>query len=341
MKRGLVLALGLVTVVIAAGPATALLPRGTVRFVNVPEVTLPIAATELPGVLERPPAHSVGVPMLALPEPDHGGGPPAEIDPLLLERTAAGGLPRIDAHGRTSLQHYARPATADCRRPCVAVLVTGLGLADRLTARALTLPGPVGLSFSPYAGAVAWQARARAAGHEALLMLPLQPERFPHDDAGPLSVRIAADPEGIAAAATRVLTSGSGYVALDGAAGAFARAPAAFAPVAVLLAQRGLGLIEIGGEALAGPARDAGLPYLGAAAPVDQDPSPASIDRALAAVAATALAGGRAVAVARPLPATFDRIAAWIATLPGQGIELVPPSLLLRAADGAAVATRH
>ena len=142
-------------------------------------------------------------------------------------------------------------------------------------------------------------------------------------------------------AATRVLTSGSGYVALDGAAGAFARAPAAFAPVAVLLAQRGLGLIEIGGEALAGPARDAGLPYLGAAAPVDQDPSPASIDRALAAVAATALAGGRAVAVARPLPASFDRIAAWIATLPGQGIQLVPPSLLLRAADGAAVATRH
>ena len=55
-------------------PAIALLPRGTVRFVNVPEVTLPIAVTELPVVLERPSAHSVGVPMLALPEPDHGGG---------------------------------------------------------------------------------------------------------------------------------------------------------------------------------------------------------------------------------------------------------------------------
>ena len=77
----------------------------------------------------------------------------------------------------------------------MAVLVTGLGLADRLTARALTLPGAVGLSFSPYAGAAAWQARARAAGHEALLMLPLQPERFPHDDAGPLSVRYRGRPE--------------------------------------------------------------------------------------------------------------------------------------------------
>ena len=43
-----------------------------------------------------------------------------------------------------------------------------------------------------------------------------------------------------------------------------------------------------------------------------------SIDRALAAVAATALAGGRAVAVARPLPASFDRIAAWIATCQGR-----------------------
>ena len=149
MKRGLVLALGLVTVVIAAGPATALLPRGTVRFVNVREVTLPIAVTELPVVLERPSAHSVGVPMLALLEPDHGGGPPAEIDPPLLERTAAGGLPRIDARGRTSLRHYARPATADCRRPCVAVLVTGLGLADRLTARASPCPGRSACSPCP------------------------------------------------------------------------------------------------------------------------------------------------------------------------------------------------
>ena len=71
------------------------------------------------------------------------------------------------------------PAAPDCSRACVAVVVTGLGLADRLTERALALPGAVGLSFSPYAGAAAWQSRARAAGHEVLLDLPLQPEAFP------------------------------------------------------------------------------------------------------------------------------------------------------------------
>ena len=223
--------------------------------------------------------------MLASPEPDHGDGPPAAVDPMLLEQTPAGDLPRIDTQGRMSLQHYGRPASADCRRPCVAVLITGLGLADRLTARALNLPGVIGLSFSPYAGAAGWQARARAAGHEALLMLPLQPELFPHDDAGPLAVQPMAEPERIGDATLRVLATGSGYVALDGVAGAFARTPAAFAPVAALLARRGVGLIEIGGDALAGPAQQAGLAYLAAAVPVDLDPSPAAIDRALAGVA--------------------------------------------------------
>ena len=53
-----------------------------------------------------------------------------------------------------------------------------------------------------------------------------------------------------------------------------------------------------------------------------------------------ALAGRRPLAVAQPLPASFDRLAAWIATLPERGIELVPPSLLLRDAAAAPVATR-
>jgi polysaccharide deacetylase 2 family uncharacterized protein YibQ len=101
-----------------------------------------------------------------------------------------------------------------------------------------------------------------------------------------------------------------------------------------------LGVIEIGGNALAGPAHASGVAYLAAAQPIDLDPSPGAIDRALASVASEALRSGTAVAVAQPLPASFDRIAAWIATLPGQGLALVPPSRLLQRLD-ASMATRQ
>lgn len=340
MSRRLVVASGIAAALVAAGPATALLPRGTVRFVDVPVVTVPIAARNFPTT----PAHAATVParvaMLASPEPDQLPGPPAGIDARLVERTSLGDLPRIDAEDRTSLRHYARPSRIDCSRPCVAVLIIGLGLADRLTSRALTLPGPVGLSFSPYAGAATWHARARASGHEALLGLPLEPERFPRDDAGPLTVRAAGVPASLDQAILRVLAAGSGYVALESAAGAFARAPAAFAPLADLLHERGLGLVEVGGDALAAPARQAGLAYVGKSMPIDLDPQPAAIDAALAAVAARALEHGQAMAIAQPLPASFERIAAWIAGLPAHGIGLVPPSVLLQS-SAAALATRH
>jgi hypothetical protein len=241
--------------------------------------------------------------MLTMPEPDAGAGPPIAVDPALVETSPKGDIPRIAPDGRTALRHYARPATTDCSRPCVAVLITGLGLADRLTVRALALPGPVALSFSPYADAVDWQARARAAGHEALLALPLEPERgFPLDDSGPLTVHPRSNPRAAGDAVLRVLAAGSGYVALDAAAGAFVRQPGAFAAVARLLHDRGLGLIEIGGNTLAGPAHASGVAYLAAAQPIDLDASPGAIDRALASVASEASArrngcgGGAAVA---------------------------------------------
>jgi hypothetical protein len=333
LRRGKLagLAIGFVALAVAA-PATALLPRGTVRFTDLPVVTLPIAA---PNPVPADPAPAPGLARLASPEPDPGRGPPAAIDPRLVETTPLGALPRVDADGRTPLAHYARPAARDCRRPCVAVLVTGLGLADRLTERALALPGEVGLSFSPYADAAAWQVRARAAGHETMLALPLEPERFPLDDTGPLTIRAVAPSEARAAAMLRVLAQGGGYVALESAAGAFAADPVAFAPLAARLHERGLGLVELGGDALAASARVAGLAYAGGAVQIDRDPAPAAIERALAEVVAAARVQGRAVAVAQPLPASLDRVAAWIAGLPGEGLALVPPSVLLRGEAGA------
>jgi polysaccharide deacetylase 2 family uncharacterized protein YibQ len=307
--------------------AAVALPSGTVRYVAPPPVIVPIAAPANP-VEPRPPAR------LSLVEPDIGAGPPAAIDPRLGEATPAGILPRTGPDGLRPLALYARPSDAGCRRACVAVVVTSLGLLDRLGERALALPARVALSFSPYAEATPWQGRARAAGHEVLLGLPLQPADA-RDDPGPLAVPAGQPVATAVAALHRVLARGGGYVALDAEAGAFAGD--AFAPLADELSARGLGLIEIGGNGLAAAARAAGLPYA-SAMPVDAAPMPEAVDRALAEIAATAIRDGRALAVAGPTPGTLERLARWLETLSARGIELVPPSRLLLDEPTAAVA---
>jgi polysaccharide deacetylase 2 family uncharacterized protein YibQ len=310
--------------------AAVALPAGAVRYLGPPPVLVPIAARPAAPELRQP------VP-LSLAEPDIGPGPPALVELGLTETTPLGALPRTATDGTRPLARYARPAPGSCRRPCVAVLVTGLGLVEGLSERALALPADVALSFSPYSAAARWQARARAAGHEVLLGLPLQPARA-LDDAGPLSIAADQAPSAIAAL-RRVLVQGSGYVALDAEAGAFAMTADAFAPLAGELRVRGLALIELGGTALSGPARTAGLAYAGAV-PIDREPMPEAIDRALAGLAAAATRDGRALAAAGPLPAGLERLAAWIAGLPAQGIELVPPSRLLLDEIAPAVARR-
>ena len=317
-----------------AAAATAL-PAGSVRYVGPSPTIVPIAQrVEPPAAIASPPRMA----RLSLAEPDRGMGPPAALDPSLLEQTPEGALPRLAPDGTGSLARYARPSPGPCRRPCVALLVTGLGLVAKLTERAIALPAAIALSFSPYADARDWQARARAAGHEVLLSLPLQPLGA-RDDAGPLTVPVGGSNDELRAALRRVLATGGGFVAVDATAGAFATAPGPAQALAEELHARGLGLLEVGGDRLAAAARAAGLPYRGAAA-VDSDPTPEAIDRELAQIAATALSAGQTVAVAGALPVTFERIMAWSASLEARGVELVPPSRQLLAAPDPALARR-
>ena len=202
--------------VLAGTAAASLVPRGQIHYVDVPTVQLRLPAL---AVTARS-ASTPGIAMLASPEPAREIGLPAPVDLALVETSAVGVLPRIAADGRTSLRQYAHPTAAGCDRPCIGLIVTGLGLAEDVTMRALALPALVGLSFSPYADAAGWQARARRQGHEVLLDLPLQPANYPQDDSGPLAV--PASPAGLQAAVLRALAAGSGYVALAAEPGVFA-----------------------------------------------------------------------------------------------------------------------
>jgi hypothetical protein len=61
-------------------------------------------------------------------------------------------------------------------RPAVAIVIDDLGVDRERTAVFNDLPAPLTLAFLPYAPALAQQAeRARAAGHELLLHVPMEP----------------------------------------------------------------------------------------------------------------------------------------------------------------------
>ncbi len=223
-------------------------------------------------------------------------------------------------------------------KPKVAILVVGIGLARVASESALSLPPSVGLAVSPYAdtasaSASAWIARVRAAGHEAFLMLPLETADPNRTDPGPRAVG-----PGLAAGERQanlgwLIERSSGSVGVAAEAGAYAAAPDGFVPVAQVLAGHGLGLVELAGAHLETAARTATLPFMAAEGALDAVPAAGDIDLALGQLEAQALRSGKALGWAHSHPISFSRLVAWLPTLAGKGLSLVPVSALLAEAD--------
>lgn len=280
------------------GVALWSLPAPGVRYVEVPIVVLPLpqAPPKASGSGPQPGPDIAAAPLVALAAPE----PPA-AEPVL-----SGVLD-------------------PCAKPCVALVVTGLGLASDPTVRALELPAAVGLSFSPYATDLAgWATRAAAAGHELLLDLPLQPVGYPEDDAGPLSLLVDSPPAEQQRDIDRVLHVTKGWLGVVATSGAFGEEPARFAPVAAALAQRKLALVELGPVRLREVAQERSLRHVAASGGGGQ-----TVGSSLEAVEAEALRDGRALAVMPPTPVALAHLSAWLPTLPEKGLALVPLGTLL------------
>ncbi|MEM1192050.1 MAG: divergent polysaccharide deacetylase family protein [Pseudomonadota bacterium] len=166
--------------------------------------------------------------------------------PALLQATEFGAIPRIAEDGRQPMDWYARPY--EQRGPAFAIILTGLGSDAAVTQAAIeTLPGPVTLSFAPYArGLAAMMDRARAFGHETMLDLPL--EGYGRDaertlgPAGLLTSRTASENT---KRLDWILSRGQSYIGLTNYQGAkFTGAPGAMAPVLNRLTALGLAYID-------------------------------------------------------------------------------------------------
>jgi polysaccharide deacetylase 2 family uncharacterized protein YibQ len=254
--------------------------------------------------------------------------------PLLgfFERTPAGDLPKISADGKTPSQAYARPFTPVAGAPKISLIVGGLGLKASHTLSAINdLPPEVTLSFVPYADDLqTWINRARAAGHEVLLELPMEPYDYPNVDTGPYTLLTTAKPDENIRRLNLLLGKASGYFGVTNYQGAkFATDAHAATPVFQALKSRGLIFVNDGAAArsvLPDTAKTTGIAFDVADRIVDVEPSADAIDRQLLQLEATALQNGDAVGVGYAYPVTIEQFRIWTQGLKAKGYQLAPAS---------------
>jgi polysaccharide deacetylase 2 family uncharacterized protein YibQ len=297
----------------APGPDGAAAPAGQ-AVITLPQGAHVVGATGAPApaaafVAKGPPL--VAAPIAGLTQPGPGGP-----------------LPVIGKDGRTPFSAYARPFTGD-GKPRVALVVGGLGLNAVATKAAIErLPPEITLSFVPYAdGLQGWIDQARAAGHEVILEIPMEPLDYPNNDPGPYTLMAQSAPQEFTRRLEWLLSRASGYFAVTNyLGGRFLQTEPAMATFAQALKARGVGFIDDGSARKSAAAL--GPPRASADTIIDQDLASDSIDRQLTALEATALSKGQSLGVGFAYPVTVGQVARWAAGLAGRGYQLAPASAI-------------
>jgi polysaccharide deacetylase 2 family uncharacterized protein YibQ len=251
-------------------------------------------------------------------------------DPALIDRTAKGLLPIIGPDGRKPWQVYSRPFNAGTNTPRIAILIVGLGLSQSATNAAIQqLPGPVTLGFAPYAQDLQhWIEQSRAAGHEVMLQLPMEPYDYPRNDPGPHTLLTSLQDKQNIDRLEWLLSRFTGYVGVTNFQGAkFTTSERHLRPVMNVLGDRGLMFLDLRAteqSAAARVARDSGVPRALNNRFLDSTASRSAIDARLNELERIAKLTGTAVGVGFAYPVTIERVANWAPTLALKGIALAP-----------------
>jgi polysaccharide deacetylase 2 family uncharacterized protein YibQ len=288
---------------------------------------------------EQYPAGSsiIAVPPPALSEP---GQVPDRFGALpdLSEETSAGAIPRISGTGLRPFDAYRRPAEAALAAggPMIAVVVTGLGINEQGSLDAIDqLPDDVTLAFAPYGRSLQnTVAAARAAGHEVMLEVPLEPFDYPQNDPGPHTILTGEAPRDNLEKLFWLMARFGGYFGVINNMGARLTASAQdFGPVMEEFGARGIGYLDDGSSNRSVAAQLASanrVPFARAGNMIDANPARASILSALASLESQAMEQGSAIGIVSALPISVQAVSDWAQELDAKGIALVPVSALMK-----------
>ncbi|MBL8671446.1 MAG: divergent polysaccharide deacetylase family protein [Alphaproteobacteria bacterium] len=322
----------------------------------MPPARLSLGVTEpepgMPADAEREPAPAERVAAALAPNqvPASRSGPPDGVATELPPSHLVAALPGLDtgAIGASPVRPHAVPdrlptwkrfavaAPATHGRALVAVVIDDMGVDRARSARAAQLPGPLTLSYLPYAGELRRQAAsARAAGHELMLHLPMEPNRS--DDPGPHALKVADSPQALKASLSWALGQFDGFVGANNHMGSrFTADHARMRLVLQELNRRGLMFLDsrttphsVGGAV----AREIGMPSLDRDIFLDHIPGYEPVLGQLAKTEALARKTGAAIVIGHPLDGTIEALAQWLPRMAERGLALVPLTAILERAS--------
>ena len=253
----------------------------------------------------------------------------------LTEAGPYGPLPKIGADGASPRKKYARPFAVAGNKPKIVLVLGGMGLKRRASAHAIEqLPGPVALSFVPYPVTLAgWTRAARAAGHEILVELPMEPFDFPRINPGDKALLTGLDDRENLDRLKWLLARFPGYVGVTNYLGdRLALEPEKIRPVLQEVDQRGLLFLETGTgrrSKIGELSKEIGLPHARSTQIIDPKGAatdPDTVLRRLEALIEVAKAEGSAIGVGLATPVTVNTVVQWSQTLESRGVVLAPIS---------------
>ncbi|MBP7064958.1 divergent polysaccharide deacetylase family protein [Ferrovibrio sp.] len=256
-------------------------------------------------------------------------------DPLLVEATPAGQVPKIGSDGRQPWRAYARPYDEPADRPRLAIVLGDLGLNQTLTTKAAELlPPAISFAFNPHAPNLAQQVEyARSRGHEVLLQLPMEPFDYPANDPGPYTLLTTLTEGENMRRLDWSLARVPGYIGFTNFMGAkYTSSPEHMRYVAQTLKNRGLLFVDARTaprSVAARSVREAGGVYAIGNRQIDQQPTGPVIESRLEELERLARGTGVALGFAQPYPITLDRLLAWSKTIGSKSIALAPVSAIV------------
>ena len=222
-------------------------------------------------------------------------------------------------------------------KPLVAIVIDDVGIDRPHSKRAWELPGPLTMSFLPYAKDLREQAKAaRARGQELMLHLPMEP--MGRADPGPGALLVSLSDSELKQRVTTALDSFDGYVGVNNHMGSrFTANKPDMETVLKLFKARGLMFLDsrtttqtVGEQT----AQELGVPTMPRNVFLDDDEAPEAVRRKLAETEAIARRQGFVVAIGHPHEATLQALAEWLPGLAAKGLVLAPATAVLRKRNG-------
>lgn len=222
-------------------------------------------------------------------------------------------------------------------RPLIAIVIDDVGLDRPRSRRAWELPGPLTMSFLPYAKDLRDQAKAaRARGHELMLHLPMEPNG--RNDPGPNALLVSLTDAELRQRTNAALDSFDGYVGANNHMGSrFTAFRPGMETVMRQFKSRGVMFLDsrttaqsVGDQT----AQEMGVPSIVRHVFLDDEETLEAVRRKLAEAEAVARRQGFAVAIGHPHDVTLQALAEWLPTVQGKGLALAPSSAVLRKRNG-------